>query len=361
MADEVVISRAKQVNEESSSPMLGTRWQVIRFLLTKRFGVLVKNNIWMLLFALPLVAVAFIFFYLNSIAVNFLPFSSNAWAGYPFIDNVVNMANAITFEKYMYMALLFIPCFSIIGLGFAGGMRVIRLLATGEEVVKVRPVFFKGARENFLRAVLGMTAVGIFAALTIISIYWLPVAGAEKGLAITSVIVSILLLLFTLMWAMFFIAQGDCLKLSFGQSFVNGFKFIGKALVQNLIYILVSLLPFVLFFLFTGNQMLMMIGLFLVMLIALSFTALIWTAHSQYVFARVGLTASFDYDEAVAADKAINKKVHDGGETEAVQDSAEQAVTQPRQNIQQENKSQQSIKKNYPQNKSNNKKKKKRK
>ncbi len=298
MAEEVKNDIVISAGGVPDAAHIGTRWQVIRFLITKRFGLMVKTNIWMLIFALPAVAVLVIYMYKTSSAIIYLPFSSNAGGGLPYFNDVIRLMHELTFKNYFIMALLLIPSLAIAGMGFAGGIRIMNLLASGEEIIKIRPDFFKGVKQNFWRAMLCMLIVGIFLAAVIICFFWLPAATAAFWPYFLTVL-SFILLAAALIFAMFFLSISDVKGLKAGAAFKNSLRLSVKYLPQNIIFAVISLLPMALFAMLAGNQTLLIFGVFIAALLGLSFITVIFSAHTGYVFAREGMADG----EAIAAVK----------------------------------------------------------
>ena len=261
----------------------GTRWQVFKDIITMRFGALVKINLLMLLFALPAIAWIWLSFWMNSQQLAALPFSSNAGVGYPFFDDIVMQGNYLTFWNNITFVLILIPALLIAAIGFAGGFHVIKLLVWGEGIA-VAQHFFKGIKSNILQFMLGMLIAGIAIGLVVLNTSIQPISQLKPFWSVMSQVSIILLLVLTLFFTMFFLTQAETYKLKLWPLIKNSFIFGIGMFAQNIFFMLISVLPFVLLLFLGGNPIITMLVIVLLAFFAFSYLALIWTIYTQYVF-----------------------------------------------------------------------------
>lgn len=267
--------------EEAKLP--GTRWQVFKALLTQRFSKLVKVNLLMLLFALPAIALVYVISMFKAADLSLLQYFPNAWAGYPFFDDVAVQEYKIIFSYNNILALGIIPAFIIAGLGIAGGFNVIRQMAWGEDV-PIWKQFFKGIKINFWQSMLGMFITGITLGLVIVSFSAPPVLDIKPVWSVIWQVASVLLFAAALLFTMFFITQSGTYKQKTDELIRNSFIFSIGMPLQNILFMAASLIPLAFILLMGSNQLVFMIAIFIIGLFGLSFMVLVWTVHTQYAY-----------------------------------------------------------------------------
>ena len=270
--------------EFTEARLPGTRWQVFKDIITMRFGALVKINLLMLLFALPAIAWIWLSYYMNSQSLAAMPFSSNAGVGYPYFNDIVMQGDYLTFwNNLTWFVPILIPALMIAAIGFAGGFHVIKLLVWGEGIA-VAQHFFKGIKSNILQFLLGMFIAGIAIGLVILNTSIQPISQLKPFWAVMSQVSIILLLVLALFFTMFFLTQAETYKLKLGPLIKNSFIFAIGMFVQNIFFMLISALPFILLLFLGGNPIITMLVVLLLAFFAFSYLTLIWTIYTQYVY-----------------------------------------------------------------------------
>jgi len=262
----------------------GTRWQVFKDIFTQRFGALFKLNLLMLLFALPLIAWIILSNMLNSqmMALN-LPYTANYGTGYMAVSDLTMRQNLLTLQNNMSFVLFLVPCILIAGIGLGGGFHVIKLLVWGEGITVGRD-FFRGLKRNAKQFLLGSILIAFLTASVIFNISMLPVTEIKPWLKVLVTSSVFLLVILGLFFVMYYVTQSETYKMSFWALIKNSLLFSVGMLLQNLLFMLISLLPFILLIFMGSGGIFMMIGIFVFAIFGFSFTALVWTIYTQYVF-----------------------------------------------------------------------------
>lgn len=297
----------------------GTRWQVFRAVLSARFGALVKTNLMMLLFALPAIIVFFLNLSENAQSLAVLPFSSNAGAGYPYFDDAVSLYNHAVFENGIRFAYLLIPAVIIGAIGLGGGLHVIGMLFSGENIPVTR-TFLKGLRRNAWQSAVASVLAALAVGLAVFYVSYMRVSSLNPFWSVTLLILIILLLILILFFSMYLLTQIESYKSRFWPLVKNSFAFsLGKAL-PNIIFMLLSVAPMSVILFLSGNTLISFLIFLVLGLLAFSWLALLWSVHTRHVY-----QGFFGRDEAEAvtvSDAAIKNAALRGAESKAGNNAA---------------------------------------
>jgi hypothetical protein len=290
----------------------GTRWQVFKDIFTQRFGALVKINLLMLLFALPLVA----WIVLNGMLTGqmlgaYLPHTANYGTGYLAVSDLALQHDLAVFQNNIMYVLIMIPLILIAGMGFGGGFHVLKLLVWGEGIMVSRD-FFRGLKRNAAQFLLGALLVAVLLAAVILNLSLMPITDTAAWLKIVTNASVILLLVLGLFFVMYYVTQAETYKMSFWALIKNSFIFAIGMLLQNFFFMLISLVPFILY-IFFGSGILATIFIVIFGLFGFSYTALIWTIYTQYVFDKY----INDKVEGAIKDRGVWRKKQDEAELNA--------------------------------------------
>ena len=279
----------KEKSEDYARNTLPTnRWSLFWDIFKGNFGKIVKVNLLMLLFFLPLIAV-FIFSYMLQEGNNYVvPFGANLGIGYPATPNMTGLAEMFALQNAIIVYVGVVLSSFIAAIGLAGGMYVIRNMVWTEGIF-VTNDFWRGIKLNIKNAI----QTTMFLTLTV-SICSLLLQMADLSLAIQQVKgfqlvlirifqgMSYFLIIVSIMMSYWMIALGVNYQLKFTTLVRNSFLICVGTLPQTVFFIAVSLLPFLLLLL--GGTFFVSIAIVMILLFGLSYVLLVWLDFAQWVF-----------------------------------------------------------------------------
>ncbi|MBQ7323902.1 MAG: hypothetical protein IJW96_04995 [Clostridia bacterium] len=268
-----------------------SRYQLFKDIFTGHFGVLVKVNLLMLLFFLPLLLVVFSS-YISAMSNGILyPFGSNLGIGYPAVPDLQGTAELITLQTGATMSIWILVTSLVASVGLAGGMYAIRNIIWTEGVFVIKD-FWRGVKLNYKNA---LQAALFFCVVFTLSLCAINVSnfniamGVEKGELIflrISQVLSYIMIVVSALMSFWMIALGVNYKMKFGALLKNSFLIGAGTLPQTVLFAIVSLIPFALFFLAQFSEIFFSIGLGCLIFFSFSFALLVWLDYAQWVFDR---------------------------------------------------------------------------
>ena len=267
------------------STLPSNRWELFWDIFKGRFWKLVLINLLVLMFCLPLIAL----FVFRSVSISgfgaISPFSQPFGVGYQAAGSFAGFDESIALSVNVRIYLLLPVVMAIAALGISGGAYVIRNMVWTEGVF-VANDFWRGIKQNYL-SVLGIL---LFFSL----IFYLSSVGVafndlsiargtgSKALLVISKILIILFNIFIGFMCLHMISMTVTYKLKARQLLKNSFLFTIGLLPQNVFFVFLSLIPYVL--LMFGSSFLTAIGIIVLLLLGASVPMLIWTDYSQWAF-----------------------------------------------------------------------------
>jgi uncharacterized membrane protein YesL len=276
----------KEKSEDYARSTLPTnRWQLFWDVFKGNFSKIVKVNLLILLFFLPLLA----FIIVNNMIVEnngyIYPFSANMGIGYPGVPEQAGISELLVMQNSVTFYLGIIVCSTIAAVGLAGGMYVIRNMVWTEGIF-VANDFWRGIRLNFKNAlqVALIFTITLFLSGTMIASaeFNLATETGTKWLMIASEVVSYILIIVVTMMCFWMVSLGVNYKLTFLQMIRNSFILTVGTLVQTVFFIAAALLPFLLFLL--DGQFFTIAAFIVIILFGLSYALLVWINFSQWAF-----------------------------------------------------------------------------
>lgn len=280
------ILEGKEKSEDYARSTLPTnRWQLFWDVFKGNFSKIVKVNLLILLFFLPLLA----FIIVNNMIVEnngyIYPFSANMGIGYPGVPEQAGISELLVMQNSVTFYLGIIVCSTIAAVGLAGGMYVIRNMVWTEGIF-VANDFWRGIRLNFKNAlqVALIFTITLFLSGTMIASaeFNLATETGTKWLMIASEVVSYILIIVVTMMCFWMVSLGVNYKLTFLQMIRNSFILTVGTLVQTVFFIAAALLPFLLFLL--DGQFFTIAAFIIIILFGLSYALLVWINFSQWAF-----------------------------------------------------------------------------
>ena len=279
----------KERSEEYARSTLPTnRWQLFWDIFKGNFGKLVKINLLMLLFFIPLAVVLILgVLYLDSVGITY-PFGANLGIGYPAMPDLQGVSEWLKLQSdlYMYFGILLTSILAAVGL--SGGMYVIRNMVWTEGVFVVND-FWRGVKLNFKNAV--QTAlffcVILLVTVTLINFsnFILATGSLEAGqrtMLRISMIMSYVFMALAAMMSLWMIALGVNYKMGFLALLRNSFLMTIGTLPQTVFFGVIAAIPFLL--LVFGGSFFTLMAVMMVLLFALAYALLVWLDFAQWVF-----------------------------------------------------------------------------
>lgn len=262
------------------------RWELFWDIFKGRFWKLVIINLLILIFFIPVA----LMFFMRSNAISNLgalyPFSQNFGIGYQAPLSMVGYAENIVFTVDS-MIYLFMPVALVIAaIGVSGGAYVIRNMVWTEGIF-VANDFWRGVKQNIKQIIAVALVYSLVFYLTNLSVafadQFLAVGINNSWLFVVSKVLAYIFLVFYSMMTFHMITMSVTYELKFRQLLKNSFLFTIALLPQNILFLFLGLLPFLLL-LFGG--IFMAIGLILILLMGFSLFFLIWTDFCQWSYDR---------------------------------------------------------------------------
>ena len=279
----------KEKSEEYARSTLPTnRWQLFWDIFKGNFGKIVKVNLLILLFFIPLAIVIFAgSVYAESVGITY-PFGANLAIGYPAMPSLQGQSEWLSVQGdfFMYIGVLLASIVAAVGL--SGGMYVIRNMVWTEGIF-VANDFWRGVKLNFKNALqtalFFCTVLLVATTLVNFSAFTLAVGELEKWQKVMlqiSTAVSYVFLAIAAMMSLWMIALGVNYKMGFFTLFKNSFLMTVGTLPQTVFFGVLAMLPFVL--LIVGGSFFMMIAIMIVIFFGLAYALLVWLDFAQWVF-----------------------------------------------------------------------------
>ena len=268
------------------STLPSNRWELFWDIFKVRFWKLVIINILVLLFFIPFFLLLFL--RENAIAVfgADMPFSQGFGLGYQAPVSLVGLEEQIV-SNVNIMVYLFLPLvFIFAAIGVSGGAYVIRNMVWTEGIF-VANDFWRGIRLNFKQILLIGVIYSVLFYLTriAISIAEMQIAfGADNSwVFVISKIFSIVFLLFYTIMNFHMITMSVTYELKLRALLKNSFLFTLGLLPQNVLFIFLGLIPFLLV---SFGGFFMAIGIMVVLFLGFSQFLLVWTDYCQWAYDR---------------------------------------------------------------------------
>jgi len=260
------------------------RWELFWDIFKGRFGKLVTINLLMLVFFIPLFLLLFVRYVSLANYGAIYPFNQPFGMGFQAMENMTGYSENIIFTVNS-ITLLFLPIVAIIAaIGVAGGAYVIRNMVWTEGIF-VSNDFWRGIKQNVKQIIIIALLYSLVFYLTTITTSFadwiLAINQSKKWLFIISQVISYLFLaIFTIM-AFHMITMCVTYDLKIAQLIRNSFLFTIGLLPQNVFFLVLGAIPFLL--LLFGTFFVAM-GVILILLFGFSMLLLIWTDFCQWSY-----------------------------------------------------------------------------
>ncbi len=280
----------KERSEDYARSTLPTnRWQLFFDIFKGNFGKMVKINLLMLIFFIPMLAVILFSVTYTEAMGSIYPFGANLGVGYPVAPNMQGQSEllALTLDVTIYGLLTISSIIAAVGL--AGGMYVMRNMVWTEGIF-VANDFWRGIKLNFKNALQTALFFMIVLSLTVLTQDSVAMTRVQQDLTkfqdVVLTIASIASYVFLVLAAcmsFWMLALGVNYKMGFINLIRNSFLMTIGMLLQTAFFGALALLPYLLF-LIVGQGFFLMVAIMILLLFAFSYTLLVWLNFAQWAF-----------------------------------------------------------------------------
>lgn len=279
----------KEKSEEYARSTLPTnRWQLFWDIFKGNFSKIVKVNLLILLFCLPMAIVLVLsLMYSESVGITY-PFGSNLGIGYPAVPAMQGVSEWLNLQGDLFMYIGILVTSILASVGLAGGMYVIRNMVWTEGIF-VSNDFWRGVKLNFKNAL--QTAI-FFCMILLVSTslinfadFALAAGEVERSAEIMlriSMAASYVFLALAAMMSLWMIALGVNYNMGFLTMLRNSFLMTIGTLPQTVFFGVLALVPFLLFML--GSGFFIALAVMAVLFFGLAYMLLVWLDFAQWVF-----------------------------------------------------------------------------
>lgn len=281
----------KEKSEEYARSTLPTnRWQLFWDIFKGNFGKIVKVNLLMLLFFIPVLFVIVVGILSSQTNGAIYPFGANLGIGYPAMPALQGVSEWLSLESDLVVYLGITVAALVAAVGLSGGMYVVRNMVWTEGVF-VTNDFWRGVKLNYKNAL--QTAmffcISLFLVVTLrdLSEFSIAAGALTKGQLVwlrVSQVTGYVLLFLVSMMSLWMLALGVNYEMKFVVLFKNAFLMTIGTLPQTVFFGALALLPFLLFLI--GGTLFTMIALIVLVLFAGAYALLVWLDFAQWVFDR---------------------------------------------------------------------------
>lgn len=299
------------------STLPSNRWALFWDIFKGRFSKLVIVNLLMLIFFIPMIAVIIFRYVYTTVQGVSMPFASWVGTGYTPLPNLVGVPQQVVLSTNIQFGALMLVAALIAAVGIAGGIYVIRNMVWTEGIF-VANDFWRGIKINIVIELQSTVFYGVMLYLFTISINWASYMNASGTgndvLNSISIAVSYIAIAIVTLMYLWMLSMGGNYKLKFFQLLKNSFLMTFGLIFQNVFFAVLMAIPAILLLLGSFFQI---VGIFLLVLIGLSYMLLVWFNYSQWAFDKFFESKR----EGGKVNRGIYAKVGKGGEqSKAVQE-----------------------------------------
>ena len=279
----------KERSEEYARSTLPTnRWQLFWDIFKGNFGKIVKVNLLMLVFFIPMLIVLIFNALMHEANGISYPFGANLTIGYPAYPAQMGVSEMLVIQGNLMLYIGLILSMFIASVGLAGGMYVIRNMVWTEGIF-VGNDFWRGVKLNYknaLQTTLFFTVIlflcGMLINVSDLALATGNVTKTQKVFLMISQGTSYLFITLASMMTLWMIALGVNYQLNFTTMVKNAFLMTVGTLPQTVFFGVLALLPFALFLI--NQPALLMLVIMVVVLFAFAYALLVWLDFAQWVF-----------------------------------------------------------------------------
>ncbi len=279
----------KEKSEEYARSTLPTnRFQLFWDIFKGNFGKIVKINILVLIFFIPVFFVLIVNRMLTLSNASLLPYGSNLGVGYPGFPVMAGVYEGSVLQTGFVTCIGIIVSAFIAAIGLSGGMYVMRNMVWTEGIF-VANDFWRGVKLNYKNALqtalfysfvllVGISAINmadLYLASFEVTKFYRAMLYISKGISYAIIVIST----FMAFWQ---IALGVNYTMKYRTLFKNSFLLTVGMLPQTVFFVFIALIPFLLYLF--GVGLLTTIAVIITILFAFSFALLVWLDFAQWTF-----------------------------------------------------------------------------
>ena len=260
------------------------RWSYGMDVFRSNFTKLIGLNLIMLIFIAPIVYFLFVRYASQISYATLSPFTANVGVGYAPVTDLVGLEQSITFlvNRDFFWKL---PLLSVwLSVGLSGGMFIMRNICWGEDASLFKDLI-TGIRRHFFAVLIATILISLIVSSVFIAISYIDYLGAIVGgktwYQIVLIVLMIIAAVFACIWYFNVLSLTMAFKTDLFTLFKDGFVLSYSLLPLNVFYLVFAALPFGLLML--GSSFIML-GILALVMIGMSYTMLVWTNYSHWVF-----------------------------------------------------------------------------
>ena len=264
----------------------GGRWGDTWGVFKSNFGKIVLNNIFVLLFFVPAIALLFIrTIYISGLGYQY-PFNANTGIGYPAYPGTQGLNESIYLSADLLFYGLLIAAGLIASVGIAGGAYSMKRLLNSHGKFSLKS-FFHGVKIGYLNVAAPLMVFLTFYFACVIIGDWRDLTGAKGGSVAGATTAYVFIIIATVLvgvYCAWFIATGVSYKLKVGQLLKNAFVLMVGSPVQTVFFAGMSLIPVWIFVIGLSVSFIKIFAYIIFIFIGFSFILLVWMSYTQWVF-----------------------------------------------------------------------------
>ena len=276
------IAEGEYVRTASESGRWADTWAVFK----RNFGKIFLNNLLVLLFMLPAIAVLFLrVIYINGLGGQY-PFNSNTGIGYPAFPGTQGLTESIylSADLWFYGGLIFASL--IASVGIAGGAYSMKKLLNTHGKFSGKS-FFHGVKVGYLNVAVPVFVFCCFYYACVLIGDWKDL-NAARGLstagATTAYVFIIIATVLVGIYCAWLMATGISYKLNAGQLFKNAFVLMLGSPLQTIFFAGLTLMPVWLLMIGLSVTFVSFFAYAVFLIFGFSYMLLVWMSFTQWVF-----------------------------------------------------------------------------
>ena len=268
------------------TPGEGGRWGDTWSVFKSNFGKVVLNNIFVLLFFIPGIAVMFIrSIYISGLGYQY-PFNANTGIGYPAYPGTSDLTESIYLSADLLFYGLLIAAGLIAAVGIAGGAYSMKKLLNTHGQFSIKS-FFHGVKVCYLNVAAPLTVFLCFFFGCVIIGDWKDLTAA-RGLStagpITAYVFAIIATILVGLYCGWLMSTGVSYRLKFGQLLKNTFVLTVGSPIQTIFFAGLALMPVWLYMIGLSAMFVRILAYVVFIFMGFSYILLVWMSYTQWVF-----------------------------------------------------------------------------
>lgn len=264
----------------------GGRWGDTWTVFKRNFGKIVLNNLLVILFFVPAIAVLFIrSIYIDGLGYQY-PFNANTGIGYPAYPGTQGLTESIYLSADLMFYGLLIVAGLIASIGIAGGAYSMKKLLNTHGKFTVKG-FFHGVKVCYLNVAAPVTLFLCFYFACVVIGDWKDLNAARDlstAGATTAYVFIIIATVLVGLYCGWLIATGVSYKLKVGQLIKNSFVLMIGSPIQTIFFSGLALMPVWLLLIGLSAFFVKVIAYILFIIFGFSYILLVWMSFTQWVY-----------------------------------------------------------------------------